>query len=124
MQKNKILLLLFIGSFYYACQPSKTIAPPSRKAQVELVAKDFFNTFAQREDWTKFCSFYREDLEFEDIMLQIKLDSLWKFKKFYKWDEEGNNFRKLTPDQKHVEIDALVVNDSMAIGYGHLNPFY
>ena len=124
MQKYNFLLLLFISSLYIACQPSKVVEQPSRKDQVEQVAKDFFDTFAQREDWEKLCSFYREDLKFEDILLQIKLDSLWQFKKLYKWDEEGNNFRKLTPDQKHVEIDALVVNDSIAIGYGHLNPFY
>ena len=47
--------------------------PPSRQTQVELVAKDFFATFAERKDWEKFCSFYREDMEFDDITLQLKL---------------------------------------------------
>ncbi len=116
----QFIFIIIIGS----CQPPNNVSQLTRKDKVEQVAKDFFDTFAQRKDWEKFCSFYREDLIFEDILLQIKLDSLWQFKKFYKWDEEGGNFQKLTPDQKHVEIDALVVNDSMAIGYGHLNPFY
>ena len=124
MKMNPAQFLLLLCTFCLACSIDSPKEVVDRKRQVEKVAIDFFETFAQRADWDKFCSFYRDDLVFEDVLLQIKLDSLWQFKKFYKWDEEGGNFRKLTPEQKHVEIDALVVNDSMAIGYGHLNPFY
>ena len=108
-----------------ACQPTNPEPEEkTRSQQVEEVARAFFKTFAEREDFEKFCSFYREDLVFEDIMLQLKLDSLWQLKKFYKWDEEGDNFKKLSPDQEHITIETLVANDSVAVGTGRVNPFY
>lgn len=119
-------LLYAITAFsLFACRPSMPDSmEKSRAAQVEEVARAFFATFAEREDFEKFCSFYREDLIFEDIMLQLKLDSLWQLKKFYKWDEEGGHFKKLSPDQEHITIETLVVNDSVAVGTGRVNPFF
>ena len=117
-------ILLLAMLIFQNCQPVPADNHPSRQQQVEKTAKDFFATFAQRSDWNKFCSFYREDLVFDDIMLQLHLDSLWQFKRFYKWDEEGNHFKKLTPDQEHLSIETLVANDSVAVGRGRVNPFY
>ena len=116
----------FILFTFLTIQNCRNSAPStlSRPELVELKAKDYFATFAERKDWDKLCSFYRDDVVFDDIMLQLHLDSLWQLKRFYKWDEEGNNFRKLTPDQDHLTIYSLVVNDSLAIGYGRINPFY
>lgn len=107
-----------------ACKEENHKLEKSRKDQVEEVAKDYFATFAERKNWEKLCAFYREDMVFEDVMLQLKLDSLWQFKRFYKWDAAGNHFQKLTPDQDHITIETLVVNDSVAIGKGWVNPFY
>ncbi len=87
-------------------------------------AINYFDTFADRSDWDKFCSFYREDLLFKDITLQLELDSLWKFKRFYKWDEEGDRFKKLYPEQKHLNVQSLVVEGNTVAAKGHLNPFY
>ena len=61
-------------------------------------------------------------MEFEDVLLQIKLDSLWKFKRFYNWPDTA--FQKLFPEQEHLNIKNLVVNDSMAVVRGNLNPFF
>ena len=86
------LLIFFAIIFCHCDQPEPSSGVHDRKAQVEQVARDFFATFAERKDWEKFCSFYREDLEFDDVTLQIHLDSLWQFKRFDKWDEEGDAF--------------------------------
>lgn len=115
-----LFIALSIIILFQNCKTEKT--SPTREEQVEQTAKDFFATFSEREDWEKFCSFYREDLYFEDLSLQIKLDSFWKFKRFYNWEAEG--FKKLTPNQEHLSIESLVVNDSIAVARGHLNPFY
>ena len=104
--------------------PTPEAEPVSRTEQVAATARDYFTTFAERQDWEKLCSFYREDMIFEDIILQIQLDSLWQFKKFYKWDEEGGNFRKLSPEQQHLTLESLVANDTLAVARGHVNPFY
>jgi hypothetical protein len=58
------------------------------------------------------------------VLLQIKLDSLWKFKRFYRWDEEGDRFRKLSPEQEHLTVTSLVVSDTVAVARGRVNPFY
>ena len=123
---SPLLFSLFCLLFFQwlSCSEVQGDEKPLRQAQVQQVAKDFFQTFAERQDWEKFCSFYREDLIFDDIILQIHLDSLWKFKRFYKWDEEGGHFQKLSPDQAHITIDDLLVNDSVAVGRGRVNPFY
>ena len=93
-----------------------------RQAAVYLQAESFFQTFAERQDWDRLCSFYREDLEFQDVTLQLDLDSLWQFKRFYNWPDTA--FKKLNPAQEHLIIESLVANDSMAVARGHLQPFY
>lgn len=121
-----IAMCLTLTCIHPACERPATEDSPAltRQELVEQRAKAFFTTFAQRSDWQKFCSFYREDLTFDDITLQIHLDSLWQFKRFYDWDNTKDVFQKLTPDQKHLSVETLIANDSVAVARGHLNPFY
>ena len=123
---SSLIFGIILGGSQLSCesQPDQGSAVPTRQQAVEQKAREFFTTFAQRHDWDKFCSFYREDLEFQDIILQIQLDSLWQFKRFYNWDGEAGNFRKLTPDQPHLTLETLVANEEVAVARGHLNPFY
>ncbi len=117
-------MVLLLTAIFLACNIPQEEKRKTREQQTELKAREFFDTFSDRTDWEKFCSFYSVDVAFDDIILQIHLDSLWKFKRFYKWDDEVNTFKKLSPDQKHLVLESLVVNDSIAVGRGHLNPFY
>ena len=114
-----LIALISIG-----CQQTKTTQANDFEQEVRKKATAFFETFAERSDWEKFCSFYSEDVHFKDITLQLDLDSLWKLKRFYKWDEEGDRFKKMFPDQKHLNLQSLVVEGNTAAGKGHLNPFY
>ncbi|MCB0621607.1 MAG: hypothetical protein KDC43_28135 [Saprospiraceae bacterium] len=95
---------------------------PSRADQVEQVALQYFATYAEREDWDKLLSFYRSDLEFEDVMLLLELDGLEDFKEFYNWPDTG--FHKLVKEEPHLILEDLLVNDSTAVGYGFFKPFY
>ena len=109
----------------WACTP--TAAPTDSSAssyeeEVRQKATAFFETFSQRKDWDKLLSFYRPDLQFHDISLHLELDSLWQFERFYNWPDTG--FQKLSPEQEHLAIESLVVEDSTAVVRGHLNPFY
>lgn len=122
VQTGPLWLLLLIAA--WSCQPAEQEGTPSRQQLVEQKAQDFFDTFAERTDWEKLCSFYREDMVFQDITLQLHLDSLWKFKRFYRWDEEGDQFQKLSPDQKHLSIYSLVADEEVAVARGRVNPFY
>ena len=121
---NSIFYVSLFLLFFTGCRDKESIPSISHTQKVKAKAEDFFETFSDRTDWDKFCSFYREDLEFEDVILQIRLDSLWKFKRFYKWDEEGDRFRKLSKDQPHLTVHTLVVDKNVAVARGHVNPFY
>lgn len=117
------LFILFV--LFCNCQqkaPESQDASISRTVQVQQTAEEYFATFSQRQDWDKLCSFYREDLIFDDVLLHLHLDSLWKFKRFYNWPDTG--FHKLSAEQEHLAVESLVANDSMAVARGHLNPFY
>ena len=121
---KSLTIVIFAISIIYSCNSRTANFQNSREQLVEQKARDFFNTFADRNDWDKFCSFYREDVAFKDIILQLELDSLWQFKRFYNWDGEGDAFKKLTPDQKHLILESLVANDSVVVGKGYFNPYY
>lgn len=117
-----IALLLLV--FAVSCTQETHEPGTTRQQQVEQQARLFFATFAERSDWGKLCSYYSDDMEFDDIILQLHLDSLWKFKRFYKWDEDEDMFKKLSPTQDHLTIETLVANDSVAVARGRVNPFY
>lgn len=116
------LLLLLILS----CQPevsgdNEAAIENDRDASVREVAEDYFATFSERENWDKLRSFYAADMIFADVTLQIALDSLWQFERFYDWPD--TNFAKLYPDQPHLDIESLLVDDKTAVARGRVNPF-
>lgn len=109
----------------WQCSPAEPHTNTSNSSYEEAVretAVAFFATFSERKDWDKLLSFYRSDLQFHDIVLHLELDSLWQFERFYNWPDTG--FHKLSPEQEHLAIESLVVEDSTAVVRGHLNPFY
>nr|WP_298994959.1 hypothetical protein [uncultured Allomuricauda sp.] len=127
--KNSISLMRWVLSMAIllianGCGKKETDNVNDFEQAVRSEALDYFETFAERTDWNKFCSYYRDDLHFKDITLQLELDSLWKFKRFYKWDEEGNRFQKMFPDQKHLDLQSLVVEGNTVAAKGNVNPFY
>jgi len=107
-----------------SCNQQKGLMNNDYEQKVRVKAQEYFKTFAERSDWDKFCSLYREDVHFKDIILQLDLDSLWKFKRFYKWDEEGDRFKKMSSEQKHIDLQSLVVEGNVAVGRGQVNPYY
>lgn len=120
--------LAFYSFFFFllqTCSSPSPSAPPllsDRSQKVERQARDYFKTYAIREDWDEFLSFYAADLQFEDAILQVHLDSLEAFKAFYDWPNPG--FQKHPDHPEIFRLDDLVVNDSMAVGRGVFFPFY
>lgn len=118
-----MVLLVGTGACGNNTSPEKTPGQAGLQSQdVEKVARDFFATFAARDDWEKMLSFYRYDMQFEDVTLQIKVFNKEDFKDFYNWSDPS--FQKLSPDQKHLVLDDLVVTGNIAAGRGHFNPFF
>jgi Tfp pilus assembly protein PilP len=63
------LQLITLLLLTYSCNQTKTADDNEFEQAVRNEAIEYFETFAERSDWDKFCSFYREDLHFKDIML-------------------------------------------------------
>ena len=90
--------------------------------EVAGVATAFFETYSERSDWNKLLSFYSKDMQFEDVLLQLKLEGLDEFKKFYDWPNP--EFKKMSPDQNHLVVETLATSGNrVAVARGHLNPF-
>jgi len=117
-----VFLLGILISFSHCTSPVTPEETTDFETSIRQTAEDYFSTFSQREDWDKLLSFYRADLQFHDIALHIELDSLWQFERFYNWPDTG--FHKLSPEQEHLAIESIIVEDSTAVARGHLNPFY
>lgn len=122
--KRRLPFFILSLALLVACQPTNIEEPKSadRSRQVHETATAFFETYAERKDWNKLLSFYRPDMTFEDIALQLQLDSLWQFERFYDWPD--TNFHKLSDDHPALVVEKLVANDSIAMAYGHFTPFY
>ena len=118
----KINFFLIIICCLLQCKTKDTEFPMARSQKVKMVTKAYFQTFAERKDWEKLLSFYHDDLVFEDVISQKHTRGIEEFKAFYDWPNPG--FKKLFPEQRHLEIEHIMVNDSMSVVHGHVNPFY
>lgn len=116
------LLLIFITA--NSCLDIQKPEEKKQEEAVRQVAKAYFKTFAERSNWDAFCSFYRQDVRFKDITLQLELDSLWQLKRFYQWDEEGQRFKKLYAGQPHLNVTSLVVEGKTVACKGRISPYY
>ena len=119
--KNLLLLLATMVTLS-ACIPTEK--PQGRQAQIESKTRDYFVTYAERKDFSKLLSFYNEDMIFHDVALQLRLDSLWKFERFYNWNDTLGNFRVAEPGGPALIVDHLLANDSLAVVQGRFTPFY
>lgn len=121
---KKVFQLIAILFAIHSCHQTKPANDTQFEQAIRNEATAYFETFAERSDWDKFCSFYREDVHFKDVTLQLDLDSLWQLKRFYQWDKEVDRFKKMSPEQKHLNLQSLVVDGNIVVGKGHFNPFY
>lgn len=115
--------LFFVSILLWQCEVADTKSNlTSRSIAVKKTTEAYFQTFAERKDWEKLLSFYQEDFVFEDVIVQKHTKDIEAFKAYYDWPNP--NFKKLFPEQKHLEIEYIITNDSMSVVQGHVNPFY
>ncbi|MDF9798191.1 hypothetical protein OKW21_003454 [Catalinimonas alkaloidigena] len=117
----KHIQYLFVLPFLLlmACGPSEE---EKFEQQVRSRAIEYFSTYQKREDWNKFLSFYHPKVTFTDAALKTRTRGLEDFKEFYNWPD--SNFQKISPAQKHLELQDIITQDSLVVARGHFNPFY
>ena len=126
MMKSAFLLSCLMSCLLLlsTCQPGSREQPGSnaRRARVEKTARDFFATYAERQDWEHFLSFYRYDMQFEDVALQIAIFNKEDYKHFQDWPSVS--YKPVAPGEPSLVLQELIVSDSTAVGYGYFNPFF
>ena len=114
---HKLILTSLITALI-ACEPAEL----PREQQTRATARAYFEVYEQREDWDSLLTFYRDDVHFKDANLSFEADGIEAFKDFYNWPD--TNFRKIVPDQKHLVLQSMLVQDSVVVGQGRLSPFF
>lgn len=104
------------------CAAAVTLPSAEPTTSLEEVVEDYIRTYQERKDWNKLLSFYSDSLNFQDVNLGMDFASKSAFEEFYDWPNP--DFQKLSPEQKHFEVEDLVVLNNQAIIRGHFNPFY
>jgi hypothetical protein len=114
----------FTGIFAACEQQAQPFGAASASIQpnIQEIAEDYFNTYAEREDWEKLLSFYSPYVQFTDELLDHNLSDLDELANFYNWPDTA--FRKKDPEIGHLKLDHITTNDSVAIGFGHFTPYY
>ena len=103
----------------FACVPVQP--ETNRPAQVLNKASAWAATYANRTDWQAFLACYRQDLHFEDELLNKVTHSLDSFAAFYNWPD--TSFQKMHTGQQMLVITEWAVNDSLAVGRGYFDTF-
>ena len=93
-----------------------------RERLTRATALAYFETYQQRENWDSLLSFYRNDIQFKDANLGFEAKGIDAFKEFYNWPD--TSFRKIVQEQKHLVLETMMVQDSVVVGRGRLNPFF
>ena len=114
----RVALVLSLLFCLAACEPPE----PSREQLTRQTAFAYFETYQQREDWDSLLAFYRDDILFKDANLSYEARGIEAFKNFYNWPD--TSFRKIVDDQKHLVLESMLVQDSVVVGRGRLNPFF
>lgn len=97
-------------------------AEQEREQLTRETALAYFETYQQREDWDSLLSFYRDDVQFKDANLSYETQGIEAFKEFYNWPD--TSFRKIVDEQQHLVLETMMVEDSIVVGSGRLNPFF
>lgn len=117
---NKIIALLvsyialFSVSEYTYCQSSHL--------DIKKLSQAYFQTYAERENWEAFLSFYDNDIYFEDIQFRLVCAGIDSFSQFYDWP--NSNFQKVDSMKPILKVEQLITNDSSAIAHGFFDSFY
>ena len=114
----RILSILGLLVWLVACES----AEQKRERLTKETALAYFEIYQQREDWDSLLSFYRDDIRFKDANLSYEAEGIEALKDFYNWPD--TSIRKIMHEQKHLVLETMMVEDSVVVGRGRINPFF
>ena len=99
------------------CISHKSYANPK---QLKLAVQEYFNTYAQRQDFKKFMSFYAKDATLKDIIYGNDLRNKDEIQSFLNW--HNGKFERL--GSEHIlTVTNQVIENKKAITEGYFHQF-
>lgn len=115
----KLVSALMIASLLSACQTTKQ-QPKYNPEEIKEQTGLYLKTYAFREDFEQFLSFYADNAVVEDVIRGEKMNGLAAIKDFFNWDD--NEF-SMANSVTHLVTQQITVNDNQAIIRGYFMPF-
>jgi hypothetical protein len=117
------LVLVTLISLVSACasveqQANKPIVIANNHS-VELIAKQYFELFAQRKEFDAFMAFYAEEAELQDLVYGKHAVGGAEIRDFYNW--EVGEFKMLKPHA--LVVTEQVINGKVAVTRGYFTQF-
>lgn len=94
----------------------------AEKSGTTLLAEAYFDTYAKRENWELFTSFYSDSVRFVDVDQGLTLVGKEAFFDFYHWSD--SSFALLDPKGPALVVESMVVEGFQAVARGYFTPFY
>lgn len=87
---------------------------------ISKIAKEYYETYQERNDFEKFLSFYDEGIVLEDMINADRIVGKEAIKEFFAWDN---------PDYKKIETNTMVIKEqtieeNRVVTSGYFNEFY
>lgn len=98
-----------------------TIIGCSQTAKVDItpIVDDYYQTYAEREDFEKFLSFYDSSIVLEDMIYGNRVTGIENFRAFFDWPNP--NFE--SKDSVALVVINQVIDENTVVTEGYFTPF-
>lgn len=93
---------------------------PQPQLDIAYIAKDYFDVYAQRRDFSRLMDFYADNAVLEDIVYGNHLKNKQEIKAFLNWP--GGEF-KVLDNKQALTITNQVIQGHSVVTRGHFNTF-
>lgn len=115
----KLVLCLIFSCWLTACQTTGQGQKISQE-DIQKQTKAYLQTYAFREDFEKFLSFYAENAVVEDVIRGEQVNGISAIKNFFNWDDgEFSMANSVT----HLVTEKINISGNQAIVQGYFMPF-
>jgi hypothetical protein len=85
----------------------------------EIIINDYYNTYAERQDFEKFLAFYDSSMVLEDMIYGNRVKGIENFRAFFDWPNPNFELR----DSVALIVTNQVFNDLEVVTSGYFTPF-
>lgn len=108
MSSFKLIIVIF--AFLFSCKSNS-----SNNHDLKYTIDEYYQTYAERQDFEKFLAFYDSSMVLEDIVFGERIEGLANFRAFFDW---SNPIFELQDSVALIVTDQIIEkNDVVTSGY-------